>query len=207
MEQIGLRERKKLRTRESIERAAIDLALEHGFDHLTVEMIAEHAEVTSRTFFNHFADKESAILGIPRDRSMILGDVELAQEGLTGLEFGVALLHAHLEVLTPEIFELDVRRRAVLAAHPHLMAREMEKFGLLEDVFTDAVMESLASTPTLTAAEKRVHARAVVFIVIGAARLAMEAWTATPETTMSLAEHFDSALETITNITLEGSVR
>jgi len=42
----GMRERKKLHTRQSIELAAIDLVLEHGFDNVTIEAVAERADVT-----------------------------------------------------------------------------------------------------------------------------------------------------------------
>ena len=41
----GLRERKNARTRDAIERAAAELALEQGFDHTTVDQIADRAEV------------------------------------------------------------------------------------------------------------------------------------------------------------------
>ncbi|GAA3140024.1 TetR/AcrR family transcriptional regulator [Kribbella aluminosa] len=58
-----MRERKKLQTRAALADAALRLALEKGPEHVTVEEIAEAADVSVRTFFNYFPHKEHAILG------------------------------------------------------------------------------------------------------------------------------------------------
>jgi len=52
------RSRKRLATRESISNAATRLFLERGFDHVTVDEIAEAADVGRMTVFNHFPRKE-----------------------------------------------------------------------------------------------------------------------------------------------------
>ncbi|TCC53616.1 TetR family transcriptional regulator [Kribbella capetownensis] len=59
----GLRERKKRETRAALAEAALRLALDKGPDNVTVEEIAEAADVSVRTFFNYFPHKEHAILG------------------------------------------------------------------------------------------------------------------------------------------------
>ena len=65
--ELGLREQKKRRTRMAMHRAALELVVEKGLSGVTVQMIAERAGVSTRTFFNHWATKESAILGVVGD--------------------------------------------------------------------------------------------------------------------------------------------
>lgn len=58
----GLRALKKRMTRASISNAALDLALQKGFDQLTIEEIARKAIVSPRTFSNYFSCKEEAVV-------------------------------------------------------------------------------------------------------------------------------------------------
>src|SRR5437660_5453141 len=72
--QASLRERKKLATRRLLRRAALILADERGLANVTVEDIAEAAEVSPRTFFNYFPSKEAALFGGDPDRAARLRD-------------------------------------------------------------------------------------------------------------------------------------
>lgn len=59
---MGLRERKKLRTRVAIRKATYRLIAEQGYDATTIEQIAEAAEVSPSTVFRYFATKEDIVL-------------------------------------------------------------------------------------------------------------------------------------------------
>ncbi|MEV0585940.1 TetR/AcrR family transcriptional regulator [Nonomuraea sp. NPDC050310] len=59
---VGLRERKKAETRQAVHEATLRLVMEHGLDHVTVEAIADAANISRRTFSNYFESKEDALL-------------------------------------------------------------------------------------------------------------------------------------------------
>jgi AcrR family transcriptional regulator len=58
----GLRERKKQKTRESIQRTALRLFEKQGYEETTIEQIAEAVEISPSTFFNYFPTKEDVVL-------------------------------------------------------------------------------------------------------------------------------------------------
>ncbi len=61
-DEIGLRERKKRRTREAVRLAAFELFEEHGYQNTTIEQIARAADVSSRTFFRYFPNKTALLV-------------------------------------------------------------------------------------------------------------------------------------------------
>jgi AcrR family transcriptional regulator len=66
-DQIGLRERRRRQTSADIRDAAARLAQERGFDKVTIDEICVEAGISTRTFFNYFPNKESAIAYGPSD--------------------------------------------------------------------------------------------------------------------------------------------
>ncbi|MHB8244149.1 MAG: acyl-CoA-like ligand-binding transcription factor [Acidimicrobiales bacterium] len=64
----GRRDRKKHATRQALRYAALQLVAERGSSNVTVEDIAEAADVATRTFFNYFPSKEAAIIGADPER-------------------------------------------------------------------------------------------------------------------------------------------
>ena len=64
---MGLRERRRRQTSADIRDAAVRLALARGFDKVTIDEICAEAGISTRTFFNYFPNKESAIAYGPSD--------------------------------------------------------------------------------------------------------------------------------------------
>lgn len=58
----SLRERKKQKTREAIQREATRLFQKQGFEATTIEQIAAAVEISPSTFFNYFKSKEEVVL-------------------------------------------------------------------------------------------------------------------------------------------------
>jgi AcrR family transcriptional regulator len=68
---LGLRERKKIKTRMAIQQHALRLIREQGYDATTVEQIAEAAEISPSTFFRYFPTKDAVVLTDDYDPLMI----------------------------------------------------------------------------------------------------------------------------------------
>jgi len=91
----GLRERKKLATRQALSSAALRLAVERGLDNVTIENITAEADVALRTFRNYFASKYEAVAAIGADRARRIG-MSLLERPVTE-PLWEALTHAVLE--------------------------------------------------------------------------------------------------------------
>ncbi|MFJ8307979.1 MULTISPECIES: TetR family transcriptional regulator [unclassified Streptomyces] len=57
----GLRELKKQRTRDALLRVALELFTTKGYEQTTVDEIADAVDVSQRTFFRYFANKEAVV--------------------------------------------------------------------------------------------------------------------------------------------------
>jgi AcrR family transcriptional regulator len=112
----GIRERKKVRTREALVEAATELCLRQGFDNTTVEQIATAADVSTRTFSRYFPNKGAVIAAIADEMDEYIATA-LSRQPADITEYE-ALLAAHLAVFAPETGQLTpgFQRMAALIA-------------------------------------------------------------------------------------------
>ena len=150
-----------------LERAALELYGERGFDHVTVAEIAERAGLTERTFFRHFADKREVLFwGEGALHELFVQSVADAPETAAPIEaLGVAL-----EAASP-MFEARReqarKRQAVIAANAGLRERELIKLASLASAMADALRRRGVTEP---AASLTAEAGVAVF------KVAFERW-------------------------------
>src|SRR6266542_2440064 len=78
----GLRESKKLRTRQEIAERAMELFVARGFDHVTVTEVAAAAGVSEKTVFNYFPTKEDLFFDeVPAREAALLGAIRTRGPG------------------------------------------------------------------------------------------------------------------------------
>ncbi len=147
---MGLRERKRERTRQALADAALDLFLERGYDATTIADIAERADVSPRTFFAHHASKEHVVF-CTDDRLLEALDAHLSRrpagepmlDALRG--WIVALLDDEHEVKPTG--ERELRRRRLIDETPALAAHQQQVRARFEHVLRSAVATDLAEPP------------------------------------------------------------
>jgi AcrR family transcriptional regulator len=126
--------------RERLERAALALFVEHGYDATTVAEIADRAGLTKSTFFRHFADKREVLFGGQDLLSELFGEaIRSAPPAATTADCLAAALQAAAVAFTPDRHDLAPQRRAVIAANSELQERELLKRARLSSVMADAL--------------------------------------------------------------------
>jgi AcrR family transcriptional regulator len=129
---LGLRERKKQRTRELIADTAWRLFAERGFDQVTVAEIAADAEVSEATVFNYFAVKEDLVFHrMEAFEQELLGAIKNRPEGESiAAAFGRFALQPRGFLLSDDPRATEGMRAAarIITGSRALLAREREIF-------------------------------------------------------------------------------
>lgn len=136
----GLRERKKERTREAIQREALRLIADHGYDAMTCEQIASAAEVSAATLFRYFATKEDIVLQDSYD-PMIADAVRARpfdEDPLTAMRRGFADVFADVYQGDLEVIR---QRTALILSVPALRARSREQQESLVSHLSEALAD------------------------------------------------------------------
>src|SRR5271166_3978492 len=151
---VSLRERKKLATRRLLRRVALDLIAERGMVNVTVEDIAEAADVSPRTFFNYFPSKEAALFGADPDRITALRQrVVREAPGEPVLEALRLVIVSDAQKVADELSELGgdpadwLRRMKEARADPHLRAAHAAQMAMVERAIAEGLAERLGTDP------------------------------------------------------------
>jgi AcrR family transcriptional regulator len=128
---VELREQRRERNAQEIQRAAMSLFAERGYAAVTVEDIAHEAAISERTFFRYFASKDHVLVAEAGRRIDVIHESLVQQD--EDLDAWVALRNA---VLDQSASEELVGRNAAIWAHltkeaPALLAK-MIMHGALE---------------------------------------------------------------------------
>lgn len=170
---------------------AIQLAENTGFDHVTVDQIAERGRISRRTFFRYFASKEDVLFS-DHARYLTRMEIELAHTRESPTYAVANSLHVVVDGYLADQ-HMVFRRRRLLANSPLLMEREALWFGEYEKT----LKEHLRSHGITRAGLDCILPAAL----IAALRYALDTWAANPrdvklaDTLQALAFQLTQSLE------------
>jgi AcrR family transcriptional regulator len=133
----GLRERKKQKTKEAIQREAMRLFQEQGYEETTIEEIAEAAEISPSTFFNYFPTKEDVVLYDRYDP--IMASMMLARPPEEPPSVVMKYVFETLGVMLDRDREIIVARAQMALKVPALRARFWEEMERARDLISSVI--------------------------------------------------------------------
>src|ERR1700735_3743043 len=153
-EVVDRQERRKRRTREAIQKAALELFAERGYRETTINDIAERAEVAPRTVTVHFPAKEELLLDAePFTLGSLSERLSARRPHASALEALRDWMAATMTEVETSASELDGRfwQRRALRAHiinnePELRGRSRASYYPFERALAEAIGEDLGQT-------------------------------------------------------------
>src|SRR6266513_83157 len=166
---VGLRERKRQRTRAAIQAAGLHLFTTRGYDTTTCEQIAAAAEVSPATFFRYFPTKEDVVLSDDYD-DLLLALLQDRPAGESPVQAVRRSLAAGLEaVYTADADMIRERLRLVLSV-PALRARRYEQQRATETLLAEGLAGRMGG------AAGNLETRVVAAAIAAAVVVAVEEW-------------------------------
>ncbi|MEV6160333.1 TetR family transcriptional regulator [Streptomyces sp. NPDC052052] len=167
---VGLRERKKEATRRAVHEATLRLTIEHGFEHVTVEAVADAAGISRRTFSNYFASKEDALLyGEEQHIRALVQAVRDRPAEESAWEALRAVMMQFAERV-PRAERAWALRTRLAMRHPSLLARQLANHAALERDLADAVATRRGPT------QEPVRPLVLAAAFLSSLRIAMRMW-------------------------------
>jgi AcrR family transcriptional regulator len=161
---LGLRERKKIKTRAAIQEHALRLFREQGYSHTTVEQIAAAAEISPSTFFRYFPTKEDVVLFDSTDPLMI--DAFTQQPADIGfVEALRRAMHVVYDRFSDEEAEREAERQNLVLKEPELRMRAVSMLADAISFLAEAIAERAGRPADDT--DVRTYAGAVMGAILG----------------------------------------
>jgi AcrR family transcriptional regulator len=141
--ETGRRERKKARTRTALADAALALFLERGYEDVTVAEIADAADVSVTTLFNHFPDGKPALVFDEADarREALVAAVHDRRPGTGALDAALSHLRAQSSI-TGERTEQMARFLDLVRSHRALVEHYRRTWAVQESALAAALAEA-----------------------------------------------------------------
>lgn len=134
---LGLRDRKKIKTRDAIRREAMRLIEENGYANTTVEQIAEAAEVSPSTFFRYFPSKEMVLMANDLDLVTIKA-LEQQPADMPSLQAFRRALEITMATLSEDDWRFERQRLRMVLSIPELKAVQFDEYRRTATALTAA---------------------------------------------------------------------
>ena len=171
MSELGLRERKKQRTRQALRQAAIELFLQRGFEATTIADITAAVDVAPRTFFAYFQSKEDVVLD--EGAESFARAQQALQQRPPGEPLLAAFRQAALQIATGMQTQSEQERAVarIVRSSPAIQARIRDRMGQWEEQLAAMIAEERDAGPDDL--ESHVVAAALVGVLRSVQRVAV----------------------------------
>ncbi len=143
---LGLRDRKKIKTRDAIRRAAMRLIKANGYASTTIEQIAEAAEVSASTYFRYFPSKEVVLIANDLDQVTVDALAKQPPE-LSSVQAFRRALETTLATLSKDEWEFERDRQLMVLTIPELLTAQFEEYRRTMTKLAEADCRRLGRDP------------------------------------------------------------
>src|SRR4051794_22573890 len=168
---LGLRERKKRRTRQAILDSAIHLFWVQGYDATTITQIADTVDVAPSTVFKYFPTKVEMVF------SMLDAIVESARVKLVDREAGIGAVEAIIDWIEKDVPEVEApytgtmrELPTIVSSSPELQAEQRLRIARIEDLFAEVFADEIGGTA------ESVEARVLATIALRGMKEVWDEW-------------------------------
>jgi len=166
---VSLRQRQRAETRQRIQRQAIRLFAEQGYDATTVNEVAAAAGVAAMTVYRNFPTKEDLVLYDDFDQVAAATITELPATGSLADRIARTML-ATFDLAIAHDRDFLLTRLRLMISTPALQARHLDSQYRLQEAFVTAIRAGS------TDAALEFQARAAASACLGVAHIALLRW-------------------------------